>query len=97
MTFQSPVCAEPRAEIIVEDALYRLGYSGSQQRRTVAQRFVEHHLVGTYLHGNTVSEYVMIDLTNELQTSVTLWRDDIAPDAVVRLQIRLGDAEGYIV
>ena len=58
---------------------------------------MEHHLVGTYLHGHTVSEYVMIDLTNELQTSAALWRDDIAPDAVVRLQIRLGDAEGYIV
>ena len=39
----------------------------------------------------------MIDLTNELQTSAALWRDDIASDAVVRLQVRLGDAEGYIV
>ena len=99
MTLQPPVCAECRAESVIEDAVRRLGSSVSEQicAAALCQPLAEHHLIGAYLRRHAVGEHRVFNLADKLQASVALRRDDMAQDAIIRLQIRLGDAEGYVV
>ena len=99
MTLQPPVCAEGRAEIVIEDAVRRLGSSLSEQicAAALCQQLAKHHLIGAYLRRHAVGEHRVFNLADKLQASVALRRDDMAQNAIIRLQIRLGDAEGYVV